>query len=278
MIAVSTGPTIGRTARRVRSSTSRLMRPSRFASRSSRRPRRNWRRSGPPCRSPRTISWATWPPVTPVQVSLRIATDGSTTGTRVPSAVRAASRGTCTVTAVSGVATFANLSIDQEGIDYDLEAFDLAVGNDFSRAFDITATTASRLGFTTQPANRAAGVGADRGGDRNGRRRYHADGLHGRSGAPDRGWRQLRQRVRHVDGERRGGSRHLQRRHQPGGGRHAGGHPGDREAQGSHEHRVHGHPGSGDAARVHHAADRQERDANQLGLAASRSTSSATPT
>ncbi len=68
--------------------------------------------------------------------------------------------GTTNPFAVNGVATFSNLSIDQPGTGYQLEAFASlpAAAVVASSTFDITASAASRLVFTTQPTTATAGV------------------------------------------------------------------------------------------------------------------------
>jgi hypothetical protein len=66
--------------------------------------------------------------------------------------------GTATVAAVSGVATFSDLSIDKAGTGYTLGAVSGALTSPASSAFDITAGAASTLVFTGQPSNAVAGV------------------------------------------------------------------------------------------------------------------------
>jgi hypothetical protein len=58
--------------------------------------------------------------------------------------------GTTTVTAVNGVATFNNLTIDQAGT-YELEASSPGIISADSGQFSITSTTPTQLGFITQP-------------------------------------------------------------------------------------------------------------------------------
>jgi hypothetical protein len=66
--------------------------------------------------------------------------------------------GTKTVSAVSGVATFTGLNIDIAGTGYTLTASAASLTGTTSSAFNITAGTATKLVFTTQPANAASGV------------------------------------------------------------------------------------------------------------------------
>ena len=66
--------------------------------------------------------------------------------------------GTKTVAAVSGVATFSNLSIDKVGSGYALTAGDGALGNAASNGFDITVGAAAKLAFAQQPGNTTAGA------------------------------------------------------------------------------------------------------------------------
>ena len=61
--------------------------------------------------------------------------------------------GTTTVAAVSGVATFSNLSIDLAGDGYTLTATSGALTQATSDAFNITAGAATQLVFTVQPTN-----------------------------------------------------------------------------------------------------------------------------
>jgi hypothetical protein len=65
--------------------------------------------------------------------------------------------GTTTVNAVNGVATFSNLSIDKPGNGYTLTASSTGLTGATSTAFNITAGAASKLAFTVQPSNTAAG-------------------------------------------------------------------------------------------------------------------------
>jgi hypothetical protein len=66
--------------------------------------------------------------------------------------------GTTTVTAVSGVATFPNLSINKAGTGYTLAASDGALTGATSNAFNITPAAASQVVFITQPSDTAAGA------------------------------------------------------------------------------------------------------------------------
>jgi len=66
--------------------------------------------------------------------------------------------GTVTVAAVSGVATFANLSINNAGNGYTLTAASSGLTGATSTAFNITAPPATHLAFSTQPTNTQAGT------------------------------------------------------------------------------------------------------------------------
>jgi hypothetical protein len=66
--------------------------------------------------------------------------------------------GTLTVAAVSGVATFGNLSINKTGIGYTLTASDGSDTGATSSAFNITPGTATQVAFATQPSNTSAGA------------------------------------------------------------------------------------------------------------------------
>ncbi len=66
--------------------------------------------------------------------------------------------GTTTAAAVSGVATFSNLSINRTGTGYTLRATGASLTGATSTAFDITPGPASRVAFTVQPSNATAGV------------------------------------------------------------------------------------------------------------------------
>jgi YVTN family beta-propeller protein len=66
--------------------------------------------------------------------------------------------GTTSQTAVAGVATFGNLSIDTVATGYTLVATSGALTQATSGTFDITPAAASQLAFTTQPTTAVAGV------------------------------------------------------------------------------------------------------------------------
>src|SRR3989449_704412 len=66
--------------------------------------------------------------------------------------------GTTTVAAVSGGATFANLSINRVGTGYTLTAAGTGLTTGTSTAFNITAGTATTLVVTVEPSHTAAGV------------------------------------------------------------------------------------------------------------------------
>ncbi len=66
--------------------------------------------------------------------------------------------GTTTIAAVAGVATFADLSIDQTGPGYTLEATSAPLAAATSAPIDVTAGVATQLAFTVQPSNSAAGA------------------------------------------------------------------------------------------------------------------------
>ncbi|HEV8150255.1 MAG TPA: hypothetical protein VGP61_08745 [Gemmatimonadales bacterium] len=66
--------------------------------------------------------------------------------------------GTVAVSAVNGVATFSNLSIDKSGTGYTLTASAAGLGGATSGEFTITAGAAAKLAFTLQPARTTAGV------------------------------------------------------------------------------------------------------------------------
>ncbi len=65
--------------------------------------------------------------------------------------------GTMQVNAVSGVATFSNLGVSKSGIGYTLTAGATSLTGATSGTFNVTAGTASKLAFTVQPSNVAAG-------------------------------------------------------------------------------------------------------------------------
>ncbi len=66
--------------------------------------------------------------------------------------------GTATAAAVSGVATFASLSIDKAGTGYTLTAGATGLAGDTSATFDITPAAAAALVFTVEPTNVTAGA------------------------------------------------------------------------------------------------------------------------
>src|SRR5881396_65000 len=66
--------------------------------------------------------------------------------------------GTTPVVAVSGVATFFDLSVDKAGTGYTLTADRKSVPSVTSTAFDVTPGTATQLAFMVQPANTRAGA------------------------------------------------------------------------------------------------------------------------
>src|SRR5207244_9968473 len=66
--------------------------------------------------------------------------------------------GTTPVAAVSGVATFFDLSVDKAGTGYTLTVSASGVPSVTSTAFDVTPGTATQLAFTVQPANTVAGA------------------------------------------------------------------------------------------------------------------------
>ena len=66
--------------------------------------------------------------------------------------------GTTPVTAVAGVATFGDLSINKTGAGYTLTAVAAGFSAVTSTAFDITPGTATQLVFTVQPSNTVAGA------------------------------------------------------------------------------------------------------------------------
>src|SRR5207253_2370474 len=65
--------------------------------------------------------------------------------------------GTTTQAAVSGVATFGTLNIDKTGTGYTLTASSTGLAATTSTGFAVTAAAATRLVFTVQPGNTAAG-------------------------------------------------------------------------------------------------------------------------
>jgi hypothetical protein len=66
--------------------------------------------------------------------------------------------GTNTVSAISGVATFSNLSIDLAGTGYTLTASSTGLTGDTSSPFDISVGPATRLAFSVQPSTTVAGA------------------------------------------------------------------------------------------------------------------------
>jgi len=89
-----------------------------------------------------------------VQNSSASVTVAITSGTGTAGAVL---NGTTTVSAVNGVATFSGLSINTAGTGYTLTATSGSLTSGVSSAFAITATTASKLAFTTEPSSSATG-------------------------------------------------------------------------------------------------------------------------
>ncbi len=66
--------------------------------------------------------------------------------------------GTTTVSSTNGIATFSGLSINQTGTGYTLTASSSGLTPDTSSSFNITAGTATKLIFSTQPGGGAAGA------------------------------------------------------------------------------------------------------------------------
>ena len=66
--------------------------------------------------------------------------------------------GTLAIAAVNGVATFSNLNINNAGTGYSLTASATGLSGATSTAFNVTAGTASKLVFSVQPSNAAAGA------------------------------------------------------------------------------------------------------------------------
>src|SRR5206468_2180562 len=66
--------------------------------------------------------------------------------------------GTTTVPAVSGVASFGNLSLDKVGTGYTLTAAAAGLTGATSNSFNVTVGAASQLVFTVQPTNTTAGA------------------------------------------------------------------------------------------------------------------------
>ena len=78
---------------------------------------------------------------------------GSVTLDTVSHASGAALNGTTTVSAVAGVATFANVSINTVGTGYTLKALAGGLNGDTSSTFDVSAGAAAQLAFTVQPTD-----------------------------------------------------------------------------------------------------------------------------
>ena len=66
--------------------------------------------------------------------------------------------GTTTVAAISGVATFANLSIDKSGAGYTFQATSGGLTSSPSATITVTPAVATQLSFTVQPSNTGAGA------------------------------------------------------------------------------------------------------------------------
>src|SRR5207249_4192715 len=66
--------------------------------------------------------------------------------------------GTTTVTAVSGVATLASLSVNKVGTGYTLTAAATGLPTQPSAAFNVTPGAAAQLVFSVQPSNATAGA------------------------------------------------------------------------------------------------------------------------
>ena len=94
------------------------------------------------------IQTATGATVTTATNALTVAIDSNLAGGTLS--------GTATVSAVNGVATFANLSIDRAGTGYRLVAYTTGLGRATSAAFAIAPGPATRLAFTVQPPGTAA--------------------------------------------------------------------------------------------------------------------------
>ena len=67
-------------------------------------------------------------------------------------------RGTATVNAVAGVATFSGLQITKSGTGYSLAASSTGLTGASTNNFDITAGVATKLAFTTQPTSNIVGL------------------------------------------------------------------------------------------------------------------------
>src|SRR5207248_1415173 len=66
-------------------------------------------------------------------------------------------RGTKTVAAVAGLATFSDLTLDKAGTGYTLAASDASLTSATSNSFNVTPGAAAKLVFGQQPSNTAAG-------------------------------------------------------------------------------------------------------------------------
>ena len=66
--------------------------------------------------------------------------------------------GTLTATTVNGIATFSNVSINKSGTAYTLTAAATGVSSATSSTFNINPSTATKLGFITEPSNGSAGL------------------------------------------------------------------------------------------------------------------------
>ena len=64
--------------------------------------------------------------------------------------------GTLTVSAVSGEATFSNISVNKVGTGYTLDATASGLTLATSTSFDITVGAASQLAYSIEPSNTAA--------------------------------------------------------------------------------------------------------------------------
>src|SRR5207249_2073182 len=84
--------------------------------------------------------------------------NGSVTVALGANASGATLSGTPTATAVAGVATFGDLSLNRAGTGYTLTAAATGVASGTSAAFDVGAAAADRLVFTVQPVSTTAGA------------------------------------------------------------------------------------------------------------------------
>ena len=82
---------------------------------------------------------------TPVTIAIAANPGGATLG------------GTLTVTAVNGVATFSDLTLDKAAINYTLTAFDGVLVTAISAPFNVVAGAATHLAISTQPSDTQAG-------------------------------------------------------------------------------------------------------------------------